>query len=126
MLKMTKIKGVVYMYKMVNDVGIAFIKKHGSDQLEDYMFQMIYKDNTYLHTYILVDFLQVIAKDYGPLWIYAINRVPYDKFVTNKLLYGEIVSEMHTRIVPYLVAQYGFEAEQMVMCDHDSRIYRNR
>ena len=69
----------------------------------------------------------MIAKDYGPLWIYAINHVPYNKYVQNKSLYGEVVADIHTRVVSYyLENEYGFDSEQMVMCDHDSHIYTNR
>lgn len=59
------------------------------------------------------------------MWMYAIRSTSIQKYLIYKDLYVEVAAKIHNRVLSYLEEQYGYDAEQIVMLDHESSVYVN-
>jgi hypothetical protein len=71
-------------------------------------FEIQYMDNTYFHKTIFLDFINLEAQGHGRMWIFVVKDVEEFFYENNRSIYGEIVREVHDRIVPHLQQNYHY------------------
>ncbi|MBS4199336.1 hypothetical protein KHA93_06685 [Bacillus sp. FJAT-49732] len=82
-------------------------------------FQIEFKDNHYLHKTISLDLINKPVQNMGRMWIFVVKS---DDYVANRRIYGEVVREIHDRIVPFLQKEYNYEP-QACLIDSEHKVY---
>ncbi|MFJ7747462.1 hypothetical protein [Peribacillus sp. NPDC097295] len=64
----------------------------------------------------------MMVKGIGPRWMYVLHFVDIEEFDREKEKYGEVICDIHNRVVQHLKVGYGFE-DHCVMADHEQRVF---
>ncbi|MCM3655337.1 hypothetical protein [Metabacillus litoralis] len=91
------------MYQNINGVRFREFPETLEKPLLEKRFDIQYMDNTYLYKTIFLDFINLPVKGHGRMWIFVVkNLESVEEYKVNSICYGEIVGEVHNRLIPYL------------------------
>jgi hypothetical protein len=82
-------------------------------------FHIEYEDTTYLQRTLCLEFINLSVQGYGRMWLFVIKC---DDYLENKIIYGEIVKEIHQLFIPFLQNEYDYEPG-VVLVDSDHNVY---
>ncbi|OOE14040.1 hypothetical protein [Fictibacillus arsenicus] len=82
-------------------------------------FHIEYEDTTYLHRTLYLEFTNLSVQGHGRMWMFVIKC---DDYLENKIIYGEIVKEIHNLFIPFLQREYDY-VPGVVLVDSEHNVY---